>query len=146
MIEFAQRLALHNATAELEALRAEGRGMVWANERAILSKETPPFAETQFTLLAVRLRATKVQVDDAILLEKLRVDIPDGESFRTVYYGPSAIYAVHVTDEAAARGIAANCEKRPAYAWELERQQRLPPPPNGGRTHDDDTNDDEIPL
>lgn len=78
----------------------------------------------------------------------LRVDIPDGESFRTVYYGPSAIYAVHVTDEAAARGIANNCEKRPAYAWELERQPRLqaPLPPDGGRTHDDDTDDDEIPL
>lgn len=72
MTDFAQRLALHNSEAELEALKAEGRGMVWANERAMLAKQTPPFAEMQFTLLAARLRATKVAVDDAVLLEKIR--------------------------------------------------------------------------
>jgi hypothetical protein len=72
MTDFAQRLALHNAEAELEALKAEGRGMVWANERAVLAKQMPPFAEMQFTLLAARLRETKVQIDDAVLLEGIR--------------------------------------------------------------------------
>lgn len=33
----------------------------------------------------------------------LRVDVPDGETFRTAYYGASAIYALHVTDERVAR-------------------------------------------
>lgn len=54
----------------------------------------------------------------------LRVDVPNGESFRTAYYGASAIYAVHITDEAAARAIAANIGTRPPYAFELEQSMR----------------------
>lgn len=72
MTEFAQRLALHNSEAELEALKAEGRGMVWANERAVQSKEAIPFGEMQFTLLAARIRECKVRIDDAVLMERLR--------------------------------------------------------------------------
>ena len=53
----------------------------------------------------------------------VRVDVPDGEGFRTVYYGSSAIYALHVTDEAAARAAAKTMGTQPAYAWELLRQQ-----------------------
>lgn len=51
----------------------------------------------------------------------LRVDIPNGETFRTAYYGASAIYAVHITDEAAARKLAGNSGTRPAYAYELSQ-------------------------
>lgn len=51
----------------------------------------------------------------------LRVDIPSGESFRTAYYGASAIYAVHITDEAAARKLADGMGTRPPYAYELSQ-------------------------
>jgi len=51
----------------------------------------------------------------------LRVDIPNGESFRTAYYGASAIYAVHITDEAVAQQIAKNIGTRPPYAYELSQ-------------------------
>lgn len=51
----------------------------------------------------------------------LRVDIPNGDGFRTAYYGSSAIYAVHITDEAAARKLAGNLGARPPYAYELSQ-------------------------
>lgn len=54
----------------------------------------------------------------------LRVDIPEGETFRTVYYGASAIYALHITDEAAARAVAGQTNTRPMYAYELDRHVR----------------------
>jgi hypothetical protein len=82
----------------------------------------------------------------------LRVDVPDGEEqFRTVFYGSSAIYALHVTDEAAARAACKGMGTRPAYAWELERLQKLPSAPtysSPSREHDDDGGDyqDDIPL
>lgn len=72
MTNFAQRLALHNSEAELEALKAEGRGMVWANERAMHANEPIPFGEMQFTLLAARIRECKVKIDDAVMLEGIR--------------------------------------------------------------------------
>jgi hypothetical protein len=54
----------------------------------------------------------------------LRVDIPiDAEKFRTAYYGASAIYALHVTEEAVARGMCAKMDKRPPYAYVLEPSQ-----------------------
>ncbi len=51
----------------------------------------------------------------------LRVDIPNGDTFRTAYYGASAIYAVHITDEAAARKLAGGIGTRPPYAYELSQ-------------------------
>lgn len=73
----------------------------------------------------------------------LQVDIPQADdSFRTVFYGNSAIYALHVTDEDAARACAKVSGTRPAYAWELENAQRRLEPP---RPSDDDY-DDEPPL
>lgn len=54
----------------------------------------------------------------------LRVDIPDGETFRTVFYGSSAIYAVHITDEAIARASATASGARPTYAYEVSEQLR----------------------
>jgi hypothetical protein len=68
----------------------------------------------------------------------LRVDIPDGESFRTVFYGPSAIYALHVTDEAAARAASTAIGTRPTYAYELESSlRRLQPPKGSGQGVED---------
>lgn len=69
---FAQRLALHNAQVELEALKAEGRGMLWANESASHCGDVPAHGEVAFNELATRIRATKVAIDDAVLLERLR--------------------------------------------------------------------------
>lgn len=51
----------------------------------------------------------------------LRVDVPDGETFRTAYYGASAIYALHVTDERVARAAASGMGRRPPYAYEVSR-------------------------
>jgi hypothetical protein len=63
-------------------------------------------------------RISEEQVGGANLL---RVDVPiDAENYRTTYYGSSAIYALHVTDEATARALAGRMDKRPAYAYALE--------------------------
>lgn len=51
----------------------------------------------------------------------LRVDVPDGDTFRTAYYGSSAIYALHVTDEKVARAAARGMGPRPPYAYEVSR-------------------------
>jgi len=69
----------------------------------------------------------------------VRVDVPDGEGFRTVYYGASAIYALHVTDEAAARAAAKTMGTQPAFAWELLRHQ---PKLEAARSPDDDDDQD----
>jgi hypothetical protein len=77
----------------------------------------------------------------------LRVDVPDGEEqFRTVFYGSSAIYALHVTDEAAARAACKGMGTRPAYAWELERLQKLPSAPVHSSQSYDEREDDDCPL
>jgi len=78
----------------------------------------------------------------------VRVDVPDGESFRTVFYGASAIYALHVTDEAAARAVARTLGTQPAYAWELLRQQgKLAAPERPPYVdHNDDDRDDRLDL
>lgn len=75
----------------------------------------------------------------------LQVDVPQAdESFRTVFYGNSAIYALHVTDEAAARACAKVSGTRPTYAWELENASRRLESPSqrdafqSGPDHDDD--------
>jgi hypothetical protein len=74
----------------------------------------------------------------------LRVDIPDStdpEKFRTVYYGASAIYAVHITDEAAARKLAGNLGTRPPYAYELSQAvARIAP---SATVHDDKYEDEQ---
>lgn len=69
----------------------------------------------------------------------LQVDIPqEDDSFRTVFYGNSAIYAVHVTDEAAARAIAKVSGTRPTYAWELESAQHRLSAPSPRAIDEDD--------
>lgn len=56
----------------------------------------------------------------------LQVDIPlDSGGFRTVFYGGGAIYALHPTDEAAARKLAAGLGNRPMYAYEFTAHPRI---------------------
>ena len=71
----------------------------------------------------------------------LRVDIPDGDGFRTVFYGNSAIYAVHITDEAAARALAGKAGTQPTYAWELQRDDKVRR--LASAAPDDESDDDE---
>lgn len=69
----------------------------------------------------------------------LRVDIPDkddNEKFRTVFYGSSAIYALHVTDETIARTAAAAMGQRPTYAYEINTAIAALAPPGRTHTHD----------
>lgn len=78
----------------------------------------------------------------------LRVDIPadkkddpHGIKFRTAFYGASAIYAVHITDEAAARQVATNIGTRPPFAYELSQAvARIAP---SASVHDDAEYEDE---
>jgi hypothetical protein len=71
----------------------------------------------------------------------LRVDIPNGEGFRTAFYGASAIYAVHITDEPAARQVATNIGTRPPYAYELSQAvARIAP---SAPTYDDTDDEQE---
>jgi hypothetical protein len=67
----------------------------------------------------------------------LRVDVPtDAHNFRTVYYGASAIYALHITDEEAARKMAARSGARPPFAYEIE-SSRLPAIEGNSRDRDE---------
>jgi hypothetical protein len=56
----------------------------------------------------------------------LQVDVPVSDTeFRTVFYGGSAIYALHPTDEQSARLMARSLGQRPVYAYDIAQQQRL---------------------
>jgi len=72
----------------------------------------------------------------------LRVDFPDGESFRTAYYGPSAIYALHVTDEKVARAAAATMGRRPPYAYVLDEGLRQLAGPSAPPIEDEDLDEE----
>ena len=82
----------------------------------------------------------------------LRVDVPDGNEFRTAYYGASAIYAVHITDEAIARAAADKMGSRPPFAYEISRL--LPPPVSADNErvgtsnvdHDEEVGAPELPF
>lgn len=85
----------------------------------------------------------------------LRVDFPDGETFRTAYYGPSSIYALHVTEEQVARAAAASMGRRPPYAYVVSdglRQLAGPSAPPIEDEPDDfeherhETEDEEFPI
>lgn len=56
----------------------------------------------------------------------LRVDVPleDG-TFRTQFYGASAIFALHPTDEATARKLVERIKPEPVFAFMLDRTPRL---------------------
>jgi hypothetical protein len=74
----------------------------------------------------------------------LRVDIPeseeDKEKFRTTFFGPSAIYALHITDETIARTTAAAGVTRPTYEYAVEDALRRLQAP--AREHATDFDDD----
>lgn len=65
-LNFQHRVLLHNAQVELEALRAEGRGMLWENEHRTCCGNSVAYGEEAFNQLAVKIRATKVQVDELV--------------------------------------------------------------------------------
>lgn len=73
----------------------------------------------------------------------LRVDIPDGEGFRTVFYGASAIYALHVTDETIAKAAAAAQGTRPTYAYEVSDALRKLSAPRVAASYEQQDEDDE---
>ena len=77
----------------------------------------------------------------------VRVDIPQGEGFYTRLFGQDAIYAINLTDEAAARVLATRYAEKPPYAYELESAQRRLAPPvapleRGHEPDEDDALDD----
>ncbi|HEY0684694.1 MAG TPA: hypothetical protein VGD45_20325 [Steroidobacter sp.] len=72
MTDIKHQIALHNCAVELEALRAEGRGMVWENEQRLNRGATVAYCDDAFNALAARIRECKVKVDDAVLLEGIR--------------------------------------------------------------------------
>lgn len=86
----------------------------------------------------------------------VRVDVPEfnedgqhvGGYFRTVYYGASAIYALHVTGESEAIELAKRGGRRPSYAWRIEQTPALT---DGARSRstferDFEAEDDNIPV
>lgn len=73
----------------------------------------------------------------------LRVDVPDGDQFRTAYYGSSAIYALHITDEKVARAAANGMGRRPPYAYEISRLLPAPAAPAQDPHDDHDEGDDD---
>lgn len=66
-----------------------------------------------------------------------------GETFRTVFYGSSAIYAVHITDEAIARASATANGTRPTYAYEVSEQLRKLAAPRVTVSTYEEVDDDE---
>jgi hypothetical protein len=74
----------------------------------------------------------------------VRVDIPQGEGFYTRLFGQGAIYAINLTDEAAARVLAARYAEEPPYAYELKNAQpRLAASPASQAPIEDDYGEPE---
>lgn len=73
----------------------------------------------------------------------VRVDIPRGEGFYTRLFGQGAIYAINLTDEAAARVLATRYADKPPYAYELETANRQLAAPKDPIEVDDDPEDDD---
>jgi hypothetical protein len=55
----------------------------------------------------------------------LRVDIPDGDGFRTEFYGGSAIFKLTPTTEEVVRKIVTRMRPEPVFAYLLEARPRL---------------------
>jgi len=75
----------------------------------------------------------------------LRVDVPNGDSFRTAYYGSSAIYALHVTDEKIARAAATSMGTRPPYAYDVDSALRRLAPPSPAEFEDVEQDEEREP-
>lgn len=54
----------------------------------------------------------------------LRVDVPEGETFSTRYYGSSAIYCLTVVSEDVARRICASLSQKPSFVWDLREHPK----------------------
>jgi hypothetical protein len=66
----------------------------------------------------------------------LRVDIPEGDTFSTSYFGASAIYRLTVVSEEVARKICSKISQTPSFVWELRDHPKAV-------TYADDAPDDE---
>jgi hypothetical protein len=50
----------------------------------------------------------------------IRIDVPEGEGYRTEYYGNGAVYSMRPVSEEVARRIAVSAAP-PVSAWDLQR-------------------------
>lgn len=66
----------------------------------------------------------------------IRIDVPEGEGYRTEYYGNGAIYSMRPVTEAIARAYAQRAAA-PISAWDLQRLG-LNPAPVASEVADDD--------
>lgn len=73
----------------------------------------------------------------------LRVDVPNGEGFRTAYYGSSAIYALHITDEKIARAAASSMGRAPPYAYAVDSALLRLTAASHPHTEEDDPEDEQ---
>jgi hypothetical protein len=54
-----------------------------------------------------------------------RIDIPNGDTFTTQYFGGSSIYRLTPTTEEIARSVAAVNQPEPVRPWELPKPQQI---------------------
>jgi hypothetical protein len=55
-----------------------------------------------------------------------RIDIPDGDGFKTQFFGGNSIYRETPCTEEVARAIAARCMPQPINAWEMPQRPAFP--------------------
>lgn len=57
-----------------------------------------------------------------------RIDIPDGDGWRTQFFGGGSLYRETPCTEEVARTVASQCMPEPVGVWEMPRQRALPEP------------------
>jgi len=50
-----------------------------------------------------------------------RIDVPDGDGFRTLFFGGPSIYRETPVTEDVARLVAKQCDPAPVHSWEMPR-------------------------
>ena len=71
----------------------------------------------------------------------IRIDIPDGEGWKTQIYAPAAIYCITPVSEEIAREIAKASASKPLFIWELQDARRQLSPARA-----DDEGSGELPF
>lgn len=67
----------------------------------------------------------------------LRVDVPEGEGFRTEYYGNGAIYSMRPVSEDIAREVVKNGVTQPVHQYEVSSLLKRLAPATATRDEDD---------
>lgn len=79
----------------------------------------------------------------------IRIDVPEGDGYRTEYYGNGAVYSMRPVTEELARAIALRAAA-PVSAWDIQRLGLNPAPTQETASHvsedDDDDDDREYPI